>query len=84
MTSERDNSDGRGDTVIINHIFFYDETPKNCANVVTLSDSYVFRPVLNAQSQSLPLWASIGSLHLNRVARRFACGSQRSTSPGPF
>jgi hypothetical protein len=34
--------------------FFYDETPKNCANVVTLSDSYVFRPVLNGQSQSRP------------------------------
>jgi hypothetical protein len=31
----------------------------------------------------LPLWASIGSLHLNRVVRRYACGSQRSTSPGP-
>jgi len=72
------------DTVIINHIFFNAETPKKCANVVTISDSCVFRPVLNRQSQSRPLWASIGSLQLNRVARRFACGSQRSTSPRPL
>ena len=68
MRSERGNSGASGDTVIINH-FFYAEAPKNCANVVTLSDSCVFRPVLNRQSQSPPLWASIGSLHLNRVAR---------------
>jgi hypothetical protein len=80
MRSERGNSG----SAIINHKFIYNEAPKNCANVVTLSDSYVFRPVSTRQCQSPPLWDEHQKLAPQSSSEEICMRKSAFHIPGPF